>query len=93
MGVALPPDLGGLQDAGVAQLDQHLLPVELVGLAVVVGLDAAHKVRLSGHHLRQQVHERKLERSAGPRSAGSTGSFQNKSIPAMRLLRTELTLK
>lgn len=90
MGVALPPDLGGLQHAGVAQLDQHLLPVKLVGLAVVVGLDAAHKVRLSGHHLRQQVHERKLQGSAGPRSAGS---FQNKSVTAMRLLLTELTLK
>lgn len=53
MGVALPPDLGGLQDAGVAQLDQNLLPVELVGLAVVVGLDAAYEVRLPSHHLRQ----------------------------------------
>lgn len=71
MGVALPPDLGGLQDAGVPQLNQHLLPVELVGLAVVVGLDAADKMRLSGHHLRQQVHERKLERRGIDRAKAS----------------------
>lgn len=61
MGVALPPDLGGLQDAGVPQLNQNLLPVELVGLAVVVGLDTADKVRLPSDHLGQQVHERKLK--------------------------------
>lgn len=78
MGVALPADLGGLQDAGVTQLDQNLLPVELAGLAVVVGFDAADKVRLSGHHLGQQVHERELGINQGQQ--GSTGRFQNKSI-------------
>lgn len=74
MGVALPPDLGRLQDAGVAQLDQNLLPVELVGLAVVVGFDTADKVRLPGDHLRQQVHERELKRvrvKVGGRNDGS----------------------
>lgn len=82
MGVALPPDLGGLQDAGVAQLDQHFLTVEPAGLALVVGLDAADKVGLSGHHLRQQVHEGKLE-TRGAGSEGRTGNYQNKSVGAM----------
>lgn len=82
MGVALPPDLGGLQDAGVPQLNQNLLPVELVGLAVVVGLDTADKVRLPSDHLGQQVHERKLKRAIVKvgRVAPPTRYFQNKSI-------------
>lgn len=57
MRIALPPDLGRLQDSRVAQLDQNLLPVELVGLPVVVGFDAAHKVGLPCHHLGQQIHQ------------------------------------
>lgn len=60
MGVALSSDLGSFQDASVAQLDQNLLPVELVGMAIVVGFDAADKVRLPGHHLGQEVHQRVL---------------------------------
>ena len=56
VGVALPADLGRLQDSGVAQLDQNFLPIKLAGLAVVVGLNAAHKVWLASHHLGQQVH-------------------------------------
>lgn len=60
MRVTLPSNLGGLQDARVSQLNQNLLPVELVGLAVIVGFDAAHKVRLACHHLGQQVHQRVL---------------------------------
>lgn len=62
MGVALPSDLGGLQNSSVSQLNQDLLPVKLVGLAVVVWFDAANKVRLACHHLGQQVHQRVLER-------------------------------
>ena len=62
MGVALSTDLGGFQDSGVAQLDHNLLLVKPVGLAVVVGLDTAHKVGLAGHHLGQQVHQRILEK-------------------------------
>lgn len=62
VGVALPSDLGRLQHSGVAQLDQHLLPVKLVGLSVVVGFDAADKVRLPSHHLGQQVHQRVLDK-------------------------------
>ena len=65
MGVALASDLGSFQNAGVAQLDQDLFPVEPVGLAVVVGLDAAHKVGLAGHHLGQQVHQRVLKQDGG----------------------------
>ena len=63
MRVALSTDLGGFQDSGVAQLDHHLLLVKPVGLPVVVGLDAAHKVGLAGHHLGQQIHQRVLERN------------------------------
>ncbi len=62
MRVALPSDLGGLQHSGVSQLNQDLLPVKLVGLAVVVWFDTANKVRLPCHHLGQQVHQRVLER-------------------------------
>lgn len=61
MRVALPSDLGGLQNSGVAQLNQDLLPVKLVGLAIVVWFDAANKVRLPCHHFGQQVHQRVLE--------------------------------
>lgn len=57
MGVALPSDLGGFQDAGVSQLNKNLLSVELAGLAFIVGFDAAHKVRLPCHHLGQEVHQ------------------------------------
>jgi len=67
VGVALAPDLGGFQNAGVAQLHLDLLPVKAVGLPVVVGLDAAHKVGLAGHHLGQQVHQRVLEGDGGER--------------------------
>lgn len=56
MGVALATNLGRLQDASVAQLNQNFLPIKLAGLLVIVGLDAAHEMWLSGHHLRQQVH-------------------------------------
>lgn len=63
MGVTLPSDLGSFQDTGVAQLNQNLLSVKLVGLAIVVGFDAAHKVRLSRHHFGQQVHQRILEQN------------------------------
>lgn len=62
MRVTLPSDLGGLQNPGVAQLNQNLLPVKLVGLAIVVGFDTAHKVWLPCHHLGQQVHQRVLQR-------------------------------
>lgn len=51
VGIALPPDLGRLQDARVAQLNQDFLPVELAGLPVIVGLDAADKMGLPRHHL------------------------------------------
>jgi hypothetical protein len=47
-------DLDGLQHAGVVQLQQHLgRPKQQLGLGVV-GLNAAHKVRLAGA---QQVHQ------------------------------------
>lgn len=61
MRVALPSDLGCLQDSGVSELNQDLLPVELVGLAIIVWFDTANKVRLPCHHLGQQVHQRVLE--------------------------------
>lgn len=70
VGEALPPDLGRLQHSGVAQLDQHLLPVKLVGLSVVVGFDAADKVRLAGHHLGKQVHQRVLDKMSEWRRFG-----------------------
>lgn len=65
----LSSDLGRLQDPGVPQLDQDLLLVELVGLTVIVGFDTAHKVRLSRHHLGQQVHQRVLDRGAHSQQA------------------------
>lgn len=61
MRVALPSDLGRLQDSSVPQLHQDLLSVELVGLTIVVRFDAADKVRLACHHLGQQIHQRVLE--------------------------------
>lgn len=61
MRVALPSDLGRLQDSSVPQLHQDLLSVELVGLTIVVRFDATNKVRLACHHLGQQVHQRVLE--------------------------------
>lgn len=57
VGVALPPDVHRLQDAGVAQLHHHPLLAEAQRLPVVVGFDAAHKVWLTHHHLGQQVHQ------------------------------------
>ena len=63
MGVALSTDLGSFQNPGVAQLDHDLLLVKPVGLAVVVGLDTAHKVGLAGHHLGEQVHQGVLEKN------------------------------
>lgn len=62
MRVALPSDLGCLQNSSVSQLNQNLLPVKLIGLAIVVWLYTAHKVRLPCHHLGQQVHQRVLEK-------------------------------
>ena len=56
MGVALPADGYGLQDAGVTQLQQHPLLAEAQRLRVVVGLDAAHKVGRSHHHLGEEIH-------------------------------------
>lgn len=55
--VALPADVHRLQDPRVAQLHQHPLLAEAQCLSVVVGFDAAHKVRLAHHHLGQQVHQ------------------------------------
>lgn len=60
--VALPSDLSRLQNSSVSQLNQDLLPVELVGLAIVVWFDTANKVRLPCHHLGKQVHQRVLEK-------------------------------
>lgn len=60
MGVALSADLRCLQDARVAKLDQDLLPVELVGVAIVVRFDTADKMGLPGYHFGKQVHERVL---------------------------------
>lgn len=56
VGVALPADVGHLQDASVAQLHHHPLPAEAQSLSVIVGFDAADKVWLANNHLRQQVH-------------------------------------
>lgn len=61
MGVALPTDVHSLQDPGVAQLHHHPLLAEAQRLPVIVGFDAAHKVWLTHHHLRQQVHEGVLQ--------------------------------
>lgn len=57
MGVALSADVHRLQDPRVAQLHHHPLVAEAERLPVVVGFDAAHKVWLAHHHLRQQVHQ------------------------------------
>lgn len=57
MGVALSADVHRLQDARVAQLHHDPLLGETQRLPVVVGFDAAHKVRLAHHHLRQEVHQ------------------------------------
>lgn len=61
MRVTLASDLGSLQNTSVSKLDQNLFTVKLVGMAIVVRLDAAHKVRLTCHHLGQKVHQRVLE--------------------------------
>lgn len=53
VGVALPADAHCLQDPRVAQLHQHPLLAEAQRLPVIVGFDAAHKVWLTHHHLRQ----------------------------------------
>lgn len=55
--VPLPPDVDGLQDTGVTQLNRHTFLTEAQGLAVIVRFDTADKMRCSPHHLRQQVHE------------------------------------
>lgn len=56
MRVTLASDLGSLQNTSISKLDQNLFTVKLVGMAIVVGLDAAHKVRLTCYHLGQKVH-------------------------------------
>lgn len=61
VGVALAADVHRLQDPRVAQLHHHPLLAETQRLPVVVGFDAAHKVRLTHHHLRQQVHQGVLQ--------------------------------
>lgn len=61
VGVALPADVHRLQDARVAQLHHHPLLAEAQRLPVIVGFDAAHKVWLAHHHLRQQVHQGVLQ--------------------------------
>lgn len=61
VGVALAADVHRLQDPRVAQLHHHPLLTETQRLSAVVGFDAAHKVRLTHHHLRQQVHQGVLE--------------------------------
>lgn len=66
MRVALSPDVHRLQDASVAQLHHHPLLAEAQRLPVVVGLDAAHKVRLTHHHLGQQVHQGVLRTDSRP---------------------------
>lgn len=65
MRVALPPDLGRLQNSSVTELNQDLFPVKLVGMPIVVWFDTANKVRLPCHHLGQQVHQRVLETTLG----------------------------
>lgn len=57
VGVALATDVHRLQDARVAQLHHHPLLAEAQRLPVVIRFDAAHKVWLPHHHLRQQVHQ------------------------------------
>lgn len=57
VGVALSADVHRLQDPRVAQLHHHPLFAEAQRLPVIVRFDAAHKVRLTYHHLRQQVHQ------------------------------------
>lgn len=61
VGVALAADVHRLQDPGVAQLHHHPLLAETQRLPVIVGFDAAHKVRLAHHHLRQEVHQGVLQ--------------------------------
>lgn len=60
MGIALPADVDGLQDACGAELDQDPLSAELQGLSVIIGFNATHEVRLSNHHFGEQVHQRIL---------------------------------
>lgn len=57
VGVALSADVHCLQDPRVAQLHHHPLLAETQCLPVIIGLDAADKVWLTHHHLRQQVHQ------------------------------------
>lgn len=57
VGEALSADVDCLQDPGVAQLHHHPLLAKAQCLPVIVGFDAAHKVRLTHHHLREQVHQ------------------------------------
>lgn len=61
VGVALAADVYCLQDACVAQLHHHPLLAETQCLSVIIGFDAAHKVWLTHHHLRQQVHQGVLQ--------------------------------
>jgi hypothetical protein len=68
MGVALPADADGLQDARGAKLGQDSVLGELQGLAVIIRLNATNKVRLSDHHFGEQVHQRIL---AGREQTGS----------------------
>lgn len=70
VGVALSTDVHRLQDPRVAQLHHHPLLAETQRLPVVIGLDAADKVRLAHHHLRQQVHQGVL-RTSGETSTNS----------------------
>lgn len=85
----LSSDLGCLQHSGVTQLDQHLLPVKLIGLSVVVGFDAADKVRLAGHHLGQQVHQRVLGKVSEQRRSGQTSWKTSEGVNG----ENDLTLK
>lgn len=61
VGVALAADVHRLQDPRVAQLHHHPLLAETQRLSAIVGFDAAHKVRVTHHHLRQQVHQGVLQ--------------------------------
>ena len=53
VGVALPADVHCLQYPRVAQLYHHPLLAESQRLPVIIRFDAAHKVRLTHHHLGQ----------------------------------------
>jgi hypothetical protein len=64
MRVAQFADAHRLQDARVLHLLDDFASFELADEAVVVGLDAADKVRRAGDHFVEQVHQRVAERSS-----------------------------